>query len=116
MRLRNAPTQLMKGLGYGKGYRYAHDEEGAYAAGEHYLPDDMTPQQFYTPTDRGLEAKIREKLARLRAQDGAAATTRATEPTEATDCAGGDCTGITQASDRIGECLISTYFAMSSQP
>ncbi len=69
LRLRNAPTKLMKGLGYGKGYRYAHDEEGAYAAGEHYLPDDMTPQQFYTPTDRGLEAQIRDKLARLRLRD-----------------------------------------------
>ena len=69
LRLRNAPTKLMKGLGYGKGYRYAHDEEGAYAAGEHYLPDDMTPQNFYTPTDRGLEGRIREKLERLRAQD-----------------------------------------------
>jgi len=69
LRLRNAPTGLMKGLGYGKGYRYAHDEEGAYAAGEHYLPDDMTPQIFYTPTDRGLEAKIREKLDALRLRD-----------------------------------------------
>jgi putative ATPase len=72
LRLRNAPTKLMKGLGYGKGYRYAHDEEGAYAAGEHYLPDDMTPQVFYTPTDRGLEAKIRDKLQRLREQDDSA--------------------------------------------
>jgi len=69
LRLRNAPTKLMKSLGYGKGYRYAHDEEGAYAAGEHYLPDDMEPQNFYTPTDRGLEARIREKLAGLRSRD-----------------------------------------------
>jgi len=69
LRLRNAPTKLMKGLGYGKGYRYAHDEEGGYAAGEHYLPDDMTPQKFYVPTDRGLEARIREKLEALRARD-----------------------------------------------
>jgi putative ATPase len=69
LRLRNAPTKLMKGLGYGKGYRYAHDEEGAYAAGEHYLPDDMKPQNFYAPTDRGLEAKIRDKLERLRSRD-----------------------------------------------
>jgi len=69
LRLRNAPTKLMKGLGYGKGYRYAHDEEDAYAAGEHYLPDDMKPQEFYRPTDRGLEGKIREKLAFLRARD-----------------------------------------------
>jgi putative ATPase len=69
MRLRNAPTRLMKKLGYGKGYRYAHDEEDAYAAGETYLPDDMKPQAFYTPTERGLEARIREKLAQLRARD-----------------------------------------------
>jgi putative ATPase len=69
MRLRNAPTRLMKNLGYGKGYRYAHDEEGAYAAGETYLPDDMKPQQFYTPTERGLEARIRERLAQLRERD-----------------------------------------------
>ncbi|MFO1324544.1 MAG: replication-associated recombination protein A [Burkholderiales bacterium] len=69
MRLRNAPTKLMKNLGYGAGYRYAHDEEGAYAAGETYLPDDMTPQNFYAPTDRGLEAKIREKLEFLRSRD-----------------------------------------------
>ncbi|HEY5307126.1 MAG TPA: recombination factor protein RarA, partial [Casimicrobiaceae bacterium] len=69
LRLRNAPTKLMKGLGYGKGYRYAHDEEGAYAAGEHYLPDDMKPQNFYAPTDRGLEARIRERLAGLRSLD-----------------------------------------------
>ncbi|MFO1310566.1 MAG: replication-associated recombination protein A [Burkholderiales bacterium] len=69
MRLRNAPTKLMKGLGYGQGYRYAHDEEGAYAAGETYLPDDMTPQRFYEPTDRGLEGRIADKLAELRARD-----------------------------------------------
>jgi putative ATPase len=69
LRLRNAPTKLMKGLGYGKGYRYAHDEEGGYAAGEHYLPDAMTPQNFYVPTDRGLEARIREKLEGLRSRD-----------------------------------------------
>jgi putative ATPase len=69
MRLRNAPTKLMKTLGYGKGYRYAHDETDAYAAGETYLPDDMAPQRFYAPTDRGLEAKIREKLDFLRTRD-----------------------------------------------
>ena len=66
MQLRNAPTRLMKQLGYGKGYRYAHDEEGAYAAGETYLPDGMGAVDWYRPTDRGLEAKIREKLAELR--------------------------------------------------
>ena len=69
LRLRNAPTRLMKSLGHGKGYRYAHDEEGAYAAGEHYLPDDMPPVTFYEPTDRGLEARIRERLASLRERD-----------------------------------------------
>jgi putative ATPase len=69
MRLRNAPTKLMKGLGYGKGYRYAHNEPDAYAAGEHYLPDGMPVTRFYEPTERGLEAKIREKLAALRSRD-----------------------------------------------
>jgi putative ATPase len=69
LRLRNAPTKLMQGLGYGKGYRYAHDEPDAYAAGEHYLPDGMPPIRFYEPTERGLEAKIREKLAALRSRD-----------------------------------------------
>ena len=65
MRLRNAPTRLMKELGYGKGYRYAHDEPEAYAAGERYLPDDMPDVRFYQPTDRGLEQRIREKLDAL---------------------------------------------------
>ena len=69
LRLRNAPTRLMKGLGYGKGYRYAHDEEDAYAAGERYFPDNMPDVTFYEPTDRGLEAKIRERLDALRARD-----------------------------------------------
>jgi len=72
LRLRNAPTRLMKGLGYGKGYRYAHDESDAYAAGERYLPDDMADVSFYVPTDRGLEARIRERLDALRARDAAA--------------------------------------------
>jgi putative ATPase len=67
MRLRNAPTRLMKDLGYGAGYRYAHDEEGAFAAGERYFPDGLEPQRFYDPTDRGVEARIRERLAQLRA-------------------------------------------------
>jgi putative ATPase len=66
MHLRNAPTRLMKDLGYGKGYRYAHDEEDAYAAGENYLPEGMQPVQWYRPTERGLEAKIRERLEYLR--------------------------------------------------
>jgi putative ATPase len=68
MHLRNAPTRLMKELGYGKGYRYAHDEEGAYAAGETYLPEGMAPVEWYRPTDRGLETRIREKLEQLRAK------------------------------------------------
>jgi len=72
LRLRNAPTRLMKGLGYGKGYRYAHDEADAYAAGERYLPDDMPETRFYEPTDRGLEARIKERLEALRARDAAA--------------------------------------------
>jgi len=72
LRLRNAPTKLMKNIGYGKGYRYAHDEEDAYAAGERYFPDDMPEMHWYEPTERGLEAKLREKLDRLRAQDAQA--------------------------------------------
>jgi len=67
--LRNSPTKLMKELGYGKAYRYAHDEPDAYAAGESYLPDDMPPKKYYQPTARGLEAKITEKLKALRELD-----------------------------------------------
>jgi putative ATPase len=70
--LRNAPTRLMKDLGYGKDYRYAHDEPEAYAAGERYLPDGMTGTKFYEPTERGLEAKIKARLAELRALDAKA--------------------------------------------
>jgi putative ATPase len=66
LRLRNAPTRLMKGLGYGKGYRYAHDEPDAFAAGERYFPDDLPPRRYYEPVPRGLEIKIAEALARLR--------------------------------------------------
>jgi putative ATPase len=66
--LRNAPTKLMKELGYGKEYRYAHDEPEAYAAGEDYFPDGIRPS-FYQPTPRGLEGKIAEKLAHLRELD-----------------------------------------------
>jgi putative ATPase len=66
LRLRNAPTALMKGLDYGKGYRYAHDEAGAFAAGERYWPDDMEAQAFYQPVSRGLEISIGERLAELR--------------------------------------------------
>jgi putative ATPase len=67
--LRNAPTKLMKQLGYGREYRYAHDEPEAYAAGEHYFPDEMPQQRFYEPTPRGLEGKIAERLAYLRELD-----------------------------------------------
>jgi putative ATPase len=67
--LRNAPTRLMKDLGYGRDYRYAHDEPDAYAAGEHYFPSEMEPRRYYEPSDRGLEMKIRERLQRLRSQD-----------------------------------------------
>jgi putative ATPase len=67
--LRNAPTKLMKELGYGHAYRYAHDEPEAYAAGEHYFPDDMPAMNFYQPTPRGLEGKIAERLAHLHELD-----------------------------------------------
>ncbi|MGA0610004.1 replication-associated recombination protein A [Caldimonas sp. KR1-144] len=67
LHLRNAPTKLMKSLDYGRDYRYAHDEEGAFAAGERYLPDGIDPPTFYEPSDRGLEIRIGEKLAQLRA-------------------------------------------------
>jgi putative ATPase len=66
LQLRNAPTRLMKGLGYGEGYRYAHDEPEAYAAGERYLPDGMPDRRYYRPVARGLEIKIGEALERLR--------------------------------------------------
>ncbi len=69
LHLRNAPTKLMKALDYGKEYRYAHNEPGAYAAGESYLPDEMDPVRFYEPTPRGLEGKISEKLTHLRELD-----------------------------------------------
>jgi putative ATPase len=81
LRLRNAPTRLMKGLGYGEGYRYAHDEADGYAAGERYLPDGMAEPRWYEPTDRGLEAKIRAKLEWLRGQDEAATPPAATPRT-----------------------------------
>ena len=65
MHLRNAPTQLMKDLDYGRGYRYAHDEEGGFAAGENYLPEGMAPPGFYRPVERGLEIRIADKLREL---------------------------------------------------
>jgi putative ATPase len=67
-RFRNAPTRLMKQLGHGQGYRYAHDEPDAVAAGERYLPDEMPDRRYYRPVPRGLEIKIAEALARVRAQ------------------------------------------------
>ena len=70
--LRNAPTKLMKELGHGRQYRYAHDEPEAYAAGESYLPDGMPEPDWYQPVARGLEAKIADKLVHLRALDAAA--------------------------------------------
>ncbi|MBI3777304.1 MAG: replication-associated recombination protein A [Gammaproteobacteria bacterium] len=69
LHLRNAPTRLMKELGYAKGYRYAHDEAEAYAAGESYFPDELGKRQYYFPTEQGLEGKIAERLAHLRELD-----------------------------------------------
>ena len=69
LHLRNAPTRLMKQLGYGHAYRYAHDEPEAYAAGERYFPDDLPEQRWYDPAPRGLEGKIADKLAHLRQLD-----------------------------------------------
>ena len=66
MHIRNAPTRLMKDLGYGKGYRYAHDEAEGYSAGQRYFPEGMEAPEWYKPTDRGLEARIREKLDALK--------------------------------------------------
>ncbi|HEY8507301.1 MAG TPA: replication-associated recombination protein A [Steroidobacteraceae bacterium] len=68
LRFRNAPTRLMKELGYGRGYRYAHDEPEGYAAGERYLPDEMPDRRYYRPVPRGLEIRIAEALARLRSK------------------------------------------------
>ncbi|MNP09924.1 Replication-associated recombination protein A [compost metagenome] len=71
LHLRNAPTKLMKNLGYGEEYRYAHDEPDAYAAGEDYFPEALQPRQYYQPVPRGLELKIGEKLRHLAALDRA---------------------------------------------
>ena len=68
MHLRNAPTQFMKALDYGKGYRYAHDEANAYATGENYFPESLRGRRYYEPVERGLEIKIRTKLQTLRKQ------------------------------------------------
>ena len=72
LHLRNAPTALMKDLDYGRGYRYAHDEEGGFAAGERYLPDGMEAPGFYQPVPRGLEIRIAEKLQQLHARNAQA--------------------------------------------
>lgn len=69
MHIRNAPTALMKNLGYGKDYRYAHDEPEAYAVGENYFPDEMEKRYYYFPVSRGLEIQIKDKLDKLRALD-----------------------------------------------
>ena len=69
LHLRNAPTKLMKELDYGKAYRYAHNEEGAYAVGEVYFPVSLGEKEYYQPVERGLESKIKEKLDYLRQQD-----------------------------------------------
>ena len=69
LHLRNAPTRLMQEMDHGADYRYAHDEEGAYAAGENYFPEALRDRQYYEPVDRGLEQKIREKLQHLRQRD-----------------------------------------------
>jgi putative ATPase len=76
LHLRNAPTSLMEDLGYGEGYRYAHDEPNAYAAGEDYFPEEMPPQNYYQPVPRGLEIKIGQKIEQLRQWDAQAVTKR----------------------------------------
>jgi putative ATPase len=77
--LRNAPTKLMKGMGHGKNYRYAHDEVDAFAAGERYFPEDMPEKTYYHPVPRGLEIKIAEKLADFRAKNQAARKPKKTD-------------------------------------
>jgi putative ATPase len=76
LHIRNAPTRLMKDLGYGKDYRYAHDEPDAYAAGENYFPEGMPAVEWYRPTDRGLETKIRERMEDLRRRNAEAVSKR----------------------------------------
>ena len=79
LHLRNAPTRLMKELGYGQAYRYAHDEPEAYAAGEDYFPDELEPRRYYHPVNRGLELKIGQKLEYLRSLDAASPNQRRTD-------------------------------------
>ncbi len=78
LHIRNAPTKLMKGLGYGRDYRYAHDEEDAFAAGENYFPEGMPAVDWYKPTERGMEIRIREKLEELRRRNAAASAKKTT--------------------------------------
>lgn len=80
LHLRNAPTKLMKTLDYGKGYRYAHDEEGGFAAGESYFPDGMSAPVFYRPVERGLEIRIAEKLRLLQARNAEKAGGQSQDP------------------------------------
>ena len=70
MHIRNAPTKLMKDLGYGKDYRYDHDEADAHAQGQQFLPDALVGTQFFHPTSRGMEGRIAERLAQLRGDAG----------------------------------------------
>jgi len=90
LRLRNAPTRLMQQLDYGKGYRYAHDEAGGFAAGESYLPDGMRPQHWYVPTERGLEGRIGERLEELRRLNAAARAAQRRQPRAAGVAGAGD--------------------------
>lgn len=85
MHIRNAPTQMMKSMGYGEGYRHAHDSEGGYAAGEDYFPTEMQPQAFYRPKVSGLEEKIQARLERLRALDQRAGQQRRTSVPDGTN-------------------------------
>jgi putative ATPase len=83
LHLRNAPTRLMRDLGYGKGYRYAHDEPGGLAPGQTHFPDGLEPRRYYEPVPRGLELKLREALERIRA--GALARAQAAAGTDESD-------------------------------
>ena len=74
MHLRNAPTRMMKDLGYGANYRYAHDEQGGYAQGENYFPSEMERKHYYRPVERGVEKRIKEYMEKLRRQDKSAAS------------------------------------------
>jgi putative ATPase len=91
-RLRNAPTRLMKDLGFGAGYRYAHDEDGAFAAGERYLPDGLSDLRFYEPVSRGLEIRIGERLAQWRAANTQARGQAGAEPEPPPETAAGPLT------------------------